>query len=127
VIENGKKVDKTEWKRNCEIRDDFIKTRGGKDRKKGEKAFFAMGERDPKWKKLRDIPIPKEYVWIFKHFMQIWQGCEYDMAGNVIFTFRTVNDYVECYKVPLTVEDKKCLFKMKAWAMNTIAELKEKE
>ena len=120
VVENGKKVDKTEYVRNCEIRDKFIETRG-------KKAFLAVGERDPKWKKLRDIPIPKKYAWIFKHFMQIWQGCEYDMMGNVIFTFRTVNDYVECYKVPLTVEDKKCLFRMKAWALNTIAELKEKE
>ena len=120
VVENGKKVDKTEYVRNCEIRDKFIETRG-------KKAFLAVGERDPKWKKLRDIPIPREYSWIFKHFMQIWQGCEYDMMGNVIFTFRTINDYVECYKVPLTVEDKKCLFKMKAWAMNTISELKDKE
>ena len=86
-----------------------------------------MGERDEKWKKLREIPIPPEYSWIFKQFMQIWQGCEYDFVGNVIFTFRTINDYVECMKVPLTVEDKKMLLKMKAWACNTIAELKEKE
>lgn len=86
-----------------------------------------MGELDEKWKKLRDIPVPKSCEWIFKHFMQIWQGCDYDMAGNVIFTFRTVNDYVECMKVPLTVEDKRLLFMMKAWAMNTISEMKDKE
>lgn len=49
------------------------------------------------------------------------------MSGNVIFTFRTINDYVECMKVPLTVEDKKMIFKMKAWAMNTISELKDEE
>ena len=89
--------------------------------------FLKWGERDEKWKKLRDIPIPKEFEWIFKHFMQIWQGCEYDFAGNVIFTFRTINEYVECYKVPFTVEDKKLLFKMKAWALNTISDMKEKE
>lgn len=59
--------------------------------------------------------------------MQIWQGCEYDMMGNIIFTFRTVNDYVECMKAPLSVEDKKMLFKMKAWAVNTISELKDKD
>lgn len=45
--------------------------------------------------------------------------------GNVIFTFRTINEYVECMKVPLTVEDKKLLFKMKGWANETISELKE--
>lgn len=86
-----------------------------------------MGEMDEKFKKLRDLPPPKEYSWIFKQFLQIWQGCEYDISGNAIFTFRTINDYVECMKVPLTVEDKKCIFKMKAWAMNTISEMKDKE
>ncbi len=59
--------------------------------------------------------------------MQIWQGCEYDFNGNPIFTFRTINDYVECMKVPLTVSDKKLLLKMKAWAMNTISEMDNKE
>ena len=112
-----------------DTREKFIEQRSGpnKDRKKGEAAFFAMGERDEKWKKLRDIPIPKEYSWIFRHFMEIWRGCEYDFAGNIIFTFRTINDYVECMKVPLTVEDKKCLFRMKAWACNTIADMKEEK
>lgn len=111
-----------------DTREEFIERRSGpkKDRKKGEKAFFEMGERDEKWKKLRDIPIPPEYKWIFRHFMEIWRGCEYDFGGNIVFTFRTINDYVECMKVPLTVEDKRCLFKMKAWACNTIAEMKEK-
>lgn len=57
--------------------------------------------------------------------MQIWQNCEHDMMGNVIFTYRTINEYIECFKVPLSVEDKKELFKMKTWAMNAIAELEE--
>ena len=84
-----------------------------------------MGEIEERYKKLRDIPPPPKYSWIFKQFLQIWQGCEYDMDGNTIFTFRTINEYVECMKVPLTVEDKKCLLKMKACAMNTIASMKE--
>ena len=58
--------------------------------------------------------------------MQIWENAEHDMMGNVVFTFRTINEYVECFKVPLTVEDKKELFKMKAWASAVIAELKQK-
>lgn len=86
-----------------------------------------MGERDEKFKKLRDIPPPPQYEWIFRQFLQIWQNCEYDMNGNVIFTFRTINEYVECMKVPLTVEDKKCLFRMKQWALSAIAELKDSD
>lgn len=46
--------------------------------------------------------------------------------GNIIFTFHTINDYVECMKVPLTVEDKKMILKMKAWAQNTISEMSDK-
>lgn len=59
--------------------------------------------------------------------MLIWQNAEYDINGNVVFTYRTINEYVECMKVPLTVEDKKLLFKMKSWALGAIAELKSKE
>lgn len=59
--------------------------------------------------------------------MRIWQNCEYDALGNVIFTYRTVNDYVECMKVPLSVEDKRCLFKMKFWALGVIAEFRKKD
>jgi hypothetical protein len=59
--------------------------------------------------------------------MLIWQNCEYDFGGNVVFTFRTVNEYVECMKVPFTVEDKRLLFKMKQWALETISEFKQKD
>ena len=75
---------------------------------------------------LRDIPIPDRYRWIWKHVLNIWYQCEHDMMGNIIFTYGTVNDYVECMKVPLTVIDKKILFKMKGWALDTISELKNK-
>lgn len=123
-MKNGKKSEKTEWVRNVDIRENFIK-RYGKDRKRGEAEFYKLGEQEEKWKKLREIPCPPEYSWIFKHFMQIWQHAEYDMGGNVIFTYRTINDYVECMKVPFTVEDKKMLLKMKTWAQGAISELKE--
>ena len=125
-MKGGKETTETEWKRNVDIREKFIKSRGGNNRKLGEQKFFEMGEVEEKYKKLRDIPIPKEYNWIFKHFMQIWQGCDYDMMGNIIFTFHTINEYVECMEVPLTVEDKKMLLKMKAWACNTISERRDK-
>jgi hypothetical protein len=125
-MKGGKETTETEWKRNVDLREKFIKSRGGNNRKLGEQKFFEMGETEERYKKLRDIPIPKEYNWIFKHFMQIWQGCDYDMMGNIIFTFHTINEYVECMEVPLTVEDKKMLLKMKAWACNTISEMKDK-
>ena len=113
--------------RNVDKREDFIKKFGGKDRKLGEQKFLEVCKLDPNFERLKDIPCPPEYSWIFRQFLQIWQGCEHDMMGNVIFTFRTVNEYVECMKVPLTVEDKRCIFKMKAWALNTIAEMKDNE
>lgn len=86
-----------------------------------------LAETDEHYKKLLNIKIPLEYSWIWKHFLLIWKQCEYDFAGNIIFTYRTVNDYVECMKVPLTVDDKKCLFNMKAWALETISEVRKKE
>jgi len=106
--------------RNVDKREDFVK-------KFGKKRFLEVCKKDPTFKKLQEIPCPPEYSWIFNHFMTIWQNAEYDMMGNVIFTYRTINDYVECMKVPLTVMDKKELFKMKTWAMNAISELKEEK
>lgn len=88
---------------------------------------MKLGELDEKYKKLQDIPIPDKYQWIWKHFLLIWKECEYDMVGNIIFTYRTVNDYVECMKVPLTVDDKKCLFKMKDWALEIVHEVRDKK
>jgi hypothetical protein len=82
-------------------------------------------KKDKNFEKLKDIPPPPEYRWIFKHFMQIWENAEHDMMGNVIFTFRTINEYEQCFKVPFTVEDKKELLKMKFWAIAEIAKLKE--
>lgn len=98
-----------------------------KNKKKALEEFDKLCKQDKDKEKLKDIPIPSEYEWIWKHFLNIWYQCEYDMVGNVIFTYRTVNDYVECMKVPLTVLDKKCLFKMKSWAIEAVSEVKDKE
>lgn len=126
-MKKGKESSETEWVRNVDKRENFIKKFGGKDRELGEKKFLEVCKKDPNYEKLQDILCPPQYSWIFKHFMQIWQNAEHDMMGNVVFTFRTINEYVECFKVPLTVEDKEELFKMKNWALETISELKEKE
>jgi hypothetical protein len=127
VLEKGHETTKTEWVKNIDVRESFIKARGGGDYQKGEEALITLGEKDSKYKKLRIIPIPDGYKWIFSQFLEIWRGCEFDMSGHVIFTFQTINEYVECMKVPLTVEDKKMIFKMKAWAMNQIFELEKEE
>ena len=44
--------------------------------------------------------------------------------GNVDFSFKTINDYVECMKVPLSVSDKKIILKMKSWAISQIVDMK---
>lgn len=106
--------------RNVEKREKFIKSFG-------EAKFLETCKKDPNFERLKEVPCPPEYAWIFKHFKQIWQNCEHDMMGNIIFTFRTINEYVECFKVPFTVEDKKELFKMKVWAQATISSLEEEK
>lgn len=88
---------------------------------------MKLGEKNEKWASLRDIEIPEQYLWIWSHFLTIWQNCERDAFGNVVFTFRTINDYVECMKPNLTIQDKKVLLKMKNWASETIYELSHKD
>lgn len=123
------------WKKNIDIRKRILKSMGydedikktWKNKKSALAEFDRLCAMDSSKEKLKDIPIPTRYFWIWKHFLNIWYQCEYDISGNVIFTYRTVNDYVECMKVPLTVLDKKCLFKMKEWALEIIQEVRDKE
>lgn len=86
-----------------------------------------MGKLDKKYEKLQDIPIPSQYRWIWKHFLNIWYECEHDFNGNIIFNYRTINDYVECMQVPLNVLDKKLLLKMKHWANEVVYDLRDKK
>lgn len=120
VKKDGKPETKTEYVRNCDTREKFIRTRG-------MDAFIAAGKRDQKWADLRDIPIPPRYEWLFDKFLQIWTNSERDMSGNVVFTYRTVNDYVQCMKVPLSVDDKKLLFAMKSWAAAKIYDMENSD
>lgn len=93
----------------------------------GKEKFDSLAETSERFAKLKDVPFPTRYSWIWGHFLAIWGQCETDMAGNRIFSFRTINEYVECMKVPLSVIDKRILFKMKIWANEQISEMKEKE
>ncbi len=117
-MKKGKETKETEWKRNSETRDKFIE-------QFGYEKFIKLGETDEEWKKLQDIPPPPQYEWIFGHFLKIWQGCEWSFGGSIIFTYRQILDYEQCMHVPLRVCDKELLMKMKAWACNQIADMKE--
>jgi hypothetical protein len=112
-----KKVTKKKFTSNYEKRTDFIK-------KMGEEAFEKVSSVDKKWKKLRDIPIPDGYAWIWNVFLQIWMMCERDFNGNIIFTPRTILDYEQCFGVNLSILDRHLLVKMKDWASEIVYELK---
>lgn len=93
----------------------------------GKEKFEKLAETSKRFAKLKDLPFPVRYSWIWGHFLAIWGNCETDVMGNRIITFRTINDYVECMKVPLSVIDKRILFKIKLWANEQIREMKEKK
>ena len=102
--------------RNVDRREDFRK-KFGKDR------FNALMERDSYYGKFRDPEIPKGCGWIFSQFLYVWGNAPRDgMTGNVVFTFSTVNDYVECLSPPLSLAEKKLLLRMAHWAREAIAE-----
>lgn len=55
--------------------------------------------------------------------MYIWSNAEVDgMSGRRQFSFRLLNEYQQCMKVPLTVAEKKLLLKMRSWAEEVIGE-----
>ena len=88
----------------------------------GEERFKALAASDSRYSKYQDPEFVAGEKWIFTQFMNIWQNCGYDsFSGARIITFATINEYVECMKVPLTVAEKKLLLKMKHWADETIA------
>jgi hypothetical protein len=120
VKKDGIKEKKSVTKRHFEEREKFIKQMG-KDK------FDSLAETSEKFARLKDLPFPTRYSWIWGHFLAIWGQCETDMMGNRIFTYGTINDYVECMKVPLSVFDKRILLKMKLWANEQIYEMKEKD
>lgn len=91
----------------------------------GREKFEQLAKTSERFEKLQDIPFPVQYSWIWGHFLAIWGQCETDLMGNRIFTYRTINEYMECMKVPLTVVDKRILFKMKTWANEQIEKMKD--
>lgn len=116
----GKKETKKKYTSNYEKRTDFIK-------KMGEEAFEKVSSVDSKWKKLRDIPVPDGFMWIWGVFLQMWRMCERDFNGNIIFTPRTILDYEQCFGVNFTILDRQLLIKMKEWANEIVFELKNSE
>lgn len=103
-----------------EERDKFIK-------QFGEEEFNLMTQTDERYKNLESVPIPEGYDWVWSIFLDIWRNCERDMAGNVIFTTRSLIDYEECYETKIGVYNKRILMKMKQWALETICSLEKEE
>lgn len=102
--------------RNSLRREEFIK-------RFGEERFNKISETDSYYKKFKNPVIPKGCSWIFKHFLYIYFNAEHNgLTGTAIFTFRTLNEYEACMKVPLTIAEKKLLIKMNMWANEQIAE-----
>lgn len=102
--------------RNCDSRQKFIE-------RFGEERFKKLTETDSYYSKFKEPVIPPGCKWIFGQFMYIWANAEADgMTGRRIFSFRLINEYVECMKVPLTVAEKKLLLRMRGWAEEVISE-----
>lgn len=117
---SSKKETKTKYVANIEKREDFIK-------KFGQEEFNRISESDEKWNKLKDIPIPHPFMWLFRHFLMIWRHCEHDLNGNKIFRPVDITQYSECFEVKFTIEEKRLMLLMKEWASSTIIELTSKD
>lgn len=118
---NGKK-DKPEKKstRTChrEERDSFID-------KFGQKEFDEVCEIDEHYAKLKDIPIPACFRWLFEHFLTIFYSCEIDINGNRIFRPVDIKDYCETFGIEMSYKERHLLLQMKSWAGETIVGLEE--
>lgn len=119
-VVKGKKTTDYEYRRNIDKRIKFVETQG-------QEAFDRVAAIDENYAKLKDLPCPSECLWIWEHFMNIWNECERDFNGNVILTYGTILDYMECMAVPLNVAERTMVMKMKHWAVSEIAQLKDKE
>jgi len=82
---------------------------------------------DKKYEELDDIEIPEGYKWLFRHFLEIWRGCEYDLNGNSIFTYRSITDYSECMHVNFSIEEKRIFMYFKLMAYKGIKKAKSLE
>lgn len=121
TLKKGKETSETEWVKNSDIKKDFIE-------KFGIEKFNQAVKNDPKrWGKFIEPEFPKNYRWLWFVFLDIWSLCDYDMNGNKILTPRVLCDYCECFKISLTIQEKRIIFKMKTWANDEIYSLREKD
>ena len=116
----GKKQSEREIVRNRDKRDKFIKAHG-------EAEFERISAVDGGWARMKDLPCPVGFLWLWEHFMNIWNECERDFNGNVVLTYRSILDYAECMGVPLNAAERATIMKMKHWALAEISELNKEE
>lgn len=120
VKKNGEKSERTEWVCNSDKVKDFIA-------KFGKERFDTVSKTDENWKKFVPPEFPTRFTWIWYKFLDIWRTCGHDFNGNIILTPRVLMDYCECFMISLTVEEKRLIFRMKAWAEDTIYKLRKKD
>ena len=82
-----------------------------------------MCREDERYAKLKPLPVPKPFGWLFEHFKMIYKHGSHDMWGNKILQPIDVINYCECFKVVLTIEERKLIFLMKDWVSEVISEL----
>lgn len=80
---------------------------------------------DEYWASLKDLPLPSQFEYIFRKFMDIRESCQYDFSGNIIFTPRQILDYEECFGLSFSYYERTLLMKMKTWASIGIAKASE--
>lgn len=118
VTKNGKKSIETEWVKNSDKKTDFIS-------KFGEEKFEKAAKLDEKWAKFVTPDLPTRFNWIWLVFLDIWRTCARDFNGNVILTPKVITEYTECFLINLSVYEKHLIFRLKAWAEDTIYELRK--
>lgn len=70
---------------------------------------------------LKDIPIPPCFLWVFNVFLEI-----YGMSIDAI-TWKDIQSYCEMRKIQLSQYEIDVIIKIKRWANEEIAKLKEDE
>ncbi len=123
VLKDKKETTKTEWVCNADKKKKFMKD----FKLKTEEEFIKKIMNDKTMMKLCDMELPQRFTWIWFQFLDMWRTCQRDFNGNVILTPRQIIDYAECFKVSFSVYEKHLIFRMKAWAEDTIYSLREKD
>ena len=122
-LQKGKESTTTEWRSNSDRKKEYMETY----HLKTEAEYAERTRNFENWSRFIEPSFPSRFQWIWFQFLDIWRTCSRDFNGNVVFTPRVLIDYCECFKVSLTVYEKRLLFRIKTWAEDEIYKLREKK